>query len=157
MIGSGRIDSVIYIRVYPRPLAIFPFPCLAGCLYRSQSDTAHPTMSSSPFLLLSTPLIIAFALSVLVLCTVYGALYRLYLSPLAKFPGPRVATLTFWNEFWYDVVRGGRYTWKIGEYHERYGGYLLCLVLVLFGTSGRARRDVNAFCFRGTGGEGVNK
>lgn len=55
--------------------------------------------------------------------TVYGSVWRLYLSPVAKFPGPWFAALTFWNEFYYDVVLGGRYTWKIAEYHDRYGEY----------------------------------
>lgn len=49
------------------------------------------------------------------------AAYRLYLSPLAKFPGPKLAALTLWYEFYYDVVKGGKYTWKIGELHEQYG------------------------------------
>ena len=56
-----------------------------------------------------------------VLYTVYGAIYRLYLSPIAAFPGPKFASLTFWNEFYYDVYLGGKYTWKIKEYHQRYG------------------------------------
>lgn len=51
----------------------------------------------------------------------YGAIWRLYLSPIARFPGPRFAALTFWNEFYYDVVGKGRYTWKIADYHKRYG------------------------------------
>lgn len=76
---------------------------------------------SLPFFSSASPLIIVLALSFAFLYTVYGAVYRLYLSPIAKFPGPRFAALTFWNEFWYDVVCGGRYTWKIAEYHERYG------------------------------------
>ena len=49
------------------------------------------------------------------------AVYRLYLSPLAKFPGPKLAALTLWYEFYYDVIKRGRYTWKIAELHERYG------------------------------------
>lgn len=47
--------------------------------------------------------------------------YRMYLSPLAKFPGPKLAGATLWYEFYYDVVQRGRYTWKIGEMHEKYG------------------------------------
>ena len=57
----------------------------------------------------------------LVAYTLYGALWRLYFSPIAHIPGPRFAALTFWNEFYYDVVLGGKYTWKLLEYHEKYG------------------------------------
>ena len=60
--------------------------------------------------------------AVLVFCyLLWGALYRLVLSPIADFPGPRLAALTFWYEFYYDVVLQGRYTWKIKDLHERYG------------------------------------
>lgn len=51
----------------------------------------------------------------------YIAIVRLYLSPVAKFPGPRLAALTFWYEFYYDVVKGGKYTWKIAQLHDQYG------------------------------------
>ncbi|KAL9614969.1 MAG: hypothetical protein Q9167_000611 [Letrouitia subvulpina] len=51
----------------------------------------------------------------------YGVLYRLYLSPIAAIPGPKLAALTFWYEFFYDVVLYGRYGWKISELHEQYG------------------------------------
>lgn len=30
------------------------------------------------------------------LYTIYGAVYRLYLSPIAGFPGPKLAALTLW-------------------------------------------------------------
>lgn len=43
------------------------------------------------------------------------------MSPVAHIPGPRFAAMTFWTEFYYDVFLGGRYTWKLLEYHERYG------------------------------------
>lgn len=53
------------------------------------------------------------------------AVYRLYLSPLARFPGPKLAALTLWYEFYYDVVKRGRYQWKIKEMHEKYGESLM--------------------------------
>jgi len=49
------------------------------------------------------------------------AVYRLYFSPLAKIPGPKLAAVTLWFEFYYDVIKRGRYTWKIAEMHEQYG------------------------------------
>ena len=53
------------------------------------------------------------------------AAYRLCFSPLAKFPGPKLAALTLWYEFYYDVIKRGRYTWKIAELHERHGNLFL--------------------------------
>ncbi|KAK8026464.1 hypothetical protein PG991_003520 [Apiospora marii] len=58
------------------------------------------------------------------LLVAYGvglAVYRLCLSPIAGFPGPRLAALSLWYEFYYDVVCGGRYWAKIDELHDRYG------------------------------------
>ncbi len=63
---------------------------------------------------------------------VYGAFYRLYLSPLAKFPGPKLAALTLWYEFYHDVIKGGKYTWEIAKMHERYGKIEIFPIL-LFG------------------------
>lgn len=48
-------------------------------------------------------------------------LYRLYLDPLAKFPGPKLAALTLWYEFYYDVIKRGKYTFEIEKIHEAYG------------------------------------
>ncbi|KAL8957356.1 MAG: hypothetical protein Q9193_005347 [Seirophora villosa] len=48
-------------------------------------------------------------------------LYRLYFSPLSKFPGPKLAAATLWYEYYYDVVKRGRYTWQIVEMHKQYG------------------------------------
>ncbi|MCJ1381679.1 hypothetical protein MMC17_004790 [Xylographa soralifera] len=48
-------------------------------------------------------------------------IYRLYLSPISKFPGPKLAALTLWYEFYYDVVRGGQYIFHIRELHRKYG------------------------------------
>lgn len=52
---------------------------------------------------------------------VYGVLYRLVWSPVAGFPGPKLAALTFWYEFYYDVIKVGQYSFKIKELHKQYG------------------------------------
>ncbi|KAL2126994.1 hypothetical protein VTI74DRAFT_11498 [Chaetomium olivicolor] len=49
------------------------------------------------------------------------AIYRLYMSPIARFPGPKLAALTNWYEFYYDVVRQGEFTWHIQKLHKKYG------------------------------------
>lgn len=67
---------------------------------------------------LQSLLLLIFAAS---LYLVTGAIYHLYFSPIARFPGPKVAALTFWYEFYYDVICRGRYTWKIEELHRKYG------------------------------------
>lgn len=62
----------------------------------------------------------------LLLYFLYGitlAIYRLYLSPLSKFPGPKLAALTLWYEFYYDVIKRGRFAWEIKRMHEIYGNY----------------------------------
>ena len=41
------------------------------------------------------------------------SLYRLYFHPLSKIPGPPVAAITGLHEFYHDVVRGGKFFWKI--------------------------------------------
>ncbi|KAH9900134.1 cytochrome P450 [Xylariomycetidae sp. FL2044] len=49
------------------------------------------------------------------------AVYRLYLSPLAKFPGPKLAALTSYYAAYYDLIRGGQYIWAVEEMHRKYG------------------------------------
>lgn len=56
-----------------------------------------------------------------ILFLLYGIVYRLYLSPIASFPGPKLAALTFGYEFYYDIIHKGQYIWKIKELHQKYG------------------------------------
>lgn len=65
--------------------------------------------------------IVAYALIALLLYTACGAIYRLYLSPIACFPGPKTAALTFWYEFYFDVIKRGSYVWEIQKMHQKYG------------------------------------
>ena len=56
-----------------------------------------------------------------ILYVLYGIIYRLYFSPLAKFPGPKLAAATRWYEFYYDVVQRNRFSWQIQKMHDQYG------------------------------------
>ena len=55
----------------------------------------------------------------------YGGLvvYRIWFHPLAKFPGPKIAALTYWYESYYDLIRNGgaQYPRRIREMYARYG------------------------------------
>lgn len=66
----------------------------------------------------------------LIAFTSYGAFWRLFLSPLAKFPGPKLAALTLWYEFYFDVLKGGggRYIWEIERMHSLYGKLVEILI-----------------------------
>ncbi|EAA35684.2 cytochrome P450 [Neurospora crassa] len=86
------------------------------------STTAFlPRLTTITFSFLTQPLLIMFLLSLLTLYTIYIAYHRLYLSPLADIPGPRLAALTQWYEFYYEVILHGQYTFKIIELHKQYG------------------------------------
>ncbi|KAL0466680.1 cytochrome P450 [Neurospora intermedia] len=78
-------------------------------------------LTTITFTSLAQPLLIMFLLSLLTLYTIYVAIFRLYLSPLADIPGPRLAALTQWYELYYEVILGGQYTFKIIELHKQYG------------------------------------
>lgn len=49
------------------------------------------------------------------------AFYRLYLSPLAKFPGPRLAAVTGLYETYHDMIHDGQFTWQIERLHQECG------------------------------------
>jgi hypothetical protein len=49
------------------------------------------------------------------------AIHRLYFSQYAKFPGPKLAALTYGYVFYYDVIAGsGEYMYKIEKLHKEY-------------------------------------
>lgn len=62
-----------------------------------------------------------------ILATLYLALlvvYRLCFAPAARFPGPNLAALTYFYEFFYDVWNEGQYTWKLRDLHDKYGPFV---------------------------------
>lgn len=48
-------------------------------------------------------------------------IYRLFLSPIANIPGPKLTAVTGWYETYHDVYRGGKFIYKIEEWHQQYG------------------------------------
>ncbi|KYK59874.1 hypothetical protein DCS_01008 [Drechmeria coniospora] len=63
---------------------------------------------------------IAFVIWALYAVTV--AIRRLWISPIAHIPGPKLAALSQYYEFFYDIILGGQYTFRIIEMHKKYGG-----------------------------------
>ncbi len=57
----------------------------------------------------------------LVLYTSILVVYRLFLHPLRKIPGPWLAAATSWYEFYQDVVLVGNYVKEYSRLHARYG------------------------------------
>ncbi|KAF2203658.1 cytochrome P450 [Delitschia confertaspora ATCC 74209] len=53
--------------------------------------------------------------------SIYLVIWRLWFSPLAKFPGPKLAAATFWYEFYYDYWKNGKYIFEIERQHKKYG------------------------------------
>jgi hypothetical protein len=47
--------------------------------------------------------------------------YRLYLHPLAKFPGYKICAASEWYEFYCYIVKGGQWGNEIRKMHEKYG------------------------------------
>lgn len=50
-------------------------------------------------------------------------IHRLFVSPIARFPGPKLAAVTTWYELYYDVVKKGKYLFEIEKMHDKYGMY----------------------------------
>ena len=59
-------------------------------------------------------------------------IYRLVFSPLAKFPGPKLAALTRKYESYYEAVQNYEYLWKIKQMHQKYGRLLRFLSSLFF-------------------------
>lgn len=63
-------------------------------------------------------------IAIAVACVAYSiclAVYRLYFSPLAGFPGPKLAAATRWYEFYFDWWLEGKYIFEIERLHKKFG------------------------------------
>ena len=53
-------------------------------------------------------------------CVSYMVPFIDYLHTLSKLSSPNFTSITYWFEFYYDVIRGGQYPWKLKELHNQY-------------------------------------
>ena len=58
---------------------------------------------------------------------VIQTLYRTFLHPLRKFPGPWAAAATYYYRGYYDVVKHGGWTEHLVELHRQYGEFRIFL------------------------------
>jgi hypothetical protein len=95
------------------------FPCVYYCLsifqFKTESSRKIPLTVTIDFSVLR------YAAVLTLLYFIYGIIYRLYLSPIAKIPGPNLAAATGWFEFYHDIIHYGRYIFKIMDLQREYG------------------------------------
>jgi hypothetical protein len=69
--------------------------------------------------------VIETTIALALLATVGEAIRRLYFHPLAHIPGPKLAALTWWYEFYFDQIQRSRYVFQVQELHKQYGRCLM--------------------------------
>ncbi|TAQ87043.1 hypothetical protein B7494_g4639 [Chlorociboria aeruginascens] len=65
--------------------------------------------------------ILGFIIAYLFLSTVITVIHRLYFSPLAGIPGPKLAAASRLYEFWYQGVHQTKFPPQIKRLHQKYG------------------------------------
>jgi hypothetical protein len=59
--------------------------------------------------------------TVSVIYVILRCVYNLYFHPLRKIPGPKMAAMCSWYDFYSDIIKGGTYLWQVKKMHDEYG------------------------------------
>ncbi|KAI9706195.1 MAG: hypothetical protein M1820_004956 [Bogoriella megaspora] len=65
--------------------------------------------------------VLCIGLGASIVYTICLTIWRLYFSPLAKYPGPKIAAATLWYELYFDLIKGGQFFQEIDRMHSVYG------------------------------------
>ena len=65
--------------------------------------------------------ILGIVVAILVAYLLLNAAYNLFVHPLRNFPGPKLAAIGPFYEFYYDVVKDGMFLWEMERLHQEYG------------------------------------
>lgn len=57
-----------------------------------------------------------------------GHLYQYLNHPLRHYPGPRIAALSKWYKFYFDVLQDGGFLEHLEKLHIQYGMITLCIL-----------------------------
>lgn len=63
---------------------------------------------------------ILFLSCVFLIYIVVKAIVRLYFHPLSDIPGPRLAAVSRWYDFYYNVIHDGTYSGQWLQMHKKY-------------------------------------
>lgn len=72
-----------------------------------------------------------FALSLGLVYTTCLIAYRLYFHPLTAIPSPPLARITYLFEWYYDLICGGQFTFRLAALHREYGKSAISSPLLL--------------------------
>ena len=101
-----------------------------------QAQNLIETMSPGKFGYFATGSAASFLIYALI-----TVIHRLYFSSLAGFPGPKIAAATGWYEFYFDIIKRGKYIYEIEKMHHKYGNQRNTIRATLSNLSNFLRAD----------------
>ena len=117
LLPSNPRIRILRLRIHRLRIQIYAVSYFLFCKYDSVIMFEHVQN------ILGTSSILTCYLFVYIAYLFALAVHRLYLSPIAHFPGSKIAAISAWYETYWDVIKGGQFTFQIQRWHEN----MVCL------------------------------